>query len=120
MGRFKHAFICDMAETYHVFDWRALPLRTAATLAAGLREDSRAAMALKGQRASTETLMQAAALDYLALLWWSKTEDGAKNRRRPESVLQKITADPEEKESDVVVFDSIEAYEAARAKLIGG
>ncbi|MBO7722484.1 MAG: hypothetical protein J6S27_01735 [Thermoguttaceae bacterium] len=24
------ALICDLAETYHILDWRALPLRTAA------------------------------------------------------------------------------------------
>ena len=33
--------VCDMAETYHVLDWRALGLPLAATLAGGLRETSR-------------------------------------------------------------------------------
>lgn len=119
MGKYKHKFICDMAETYHVFDWRALPLSLAATLAGGLREDSRCAMALKGQRVSGDTILQAASLDYLALLWWAKTEDGAKGRNRPASVLSMFLND-QAKEPDAVTFDSVEAYEAARAQLVGG
>lgn len=35
------ALVCDMAETYHIYDMRALPVETLATLACGLREDSR-------------------------------------------------------------------------------
>lgn len=41
-------FICDMAETYHILDYRALPLKLVATLASGLREDSRIKMKLAG------------------------------------------------------------------------
>lgn len=40
--------ICDMAETYNIYDYRALPARRAATYAAGLREDSRIKMKLAG------------------------------------------------------------------------
>lgn len=35
------ALTCDMAETYHIYDMRALPVETLAVLACGLREDSR-------------------------------------------------------------------------------
>lgn len=37
----EDALICDLAETYHVFDYRGLPLKTAAALASGLRNDAR-------------------------------------------------------------------------------
>ncbi|MFQ9761829.1 MAG: hypothetical protein ACLRYE_00775 [Gemmiger formicilis] len=37
-ARFPDELTCDMAETYHALDWRALGLPLAATLAAGLRE----------------------------------------------------------------------------------
>ena len=40
-ARDEDALVCDMAETYHIFDYRALPLFLAARLACGLREDSR-------------------------------------------------------------------------------
>lgn len=50
--------VCDMAETYHVLDWRALGLPLAATLAGGLRETSRTCMALNHAPITTDTLLQ--------------------------------------------------------------
>ena len=47
--------VCDMAETYHVLDWRALPLRLAATLAAGLPETSRSLRKAAGRTVDFET-----------------------------------------------------------------
>ncbi len=35
------ALICDLAETYGIYDYRQLPLRTVAVLSAGLRDDAR-------------------------------------------------------------------------------
>jgi len=35
------ALICDLAETYGIYDYRQLPIRTVAVLSAGLREDAR-------------------------------------------------------------------------------
>ena len=49
--------VCDMAETYHVLDWRALGLPLAATLAGGLRETSRTCMALNHAPITTDTLL---------------------------------------------------------------
>ena len=45
---YRDELICDMAETYHVYDLRALPVETLATLAAGLRENSRVKMKMAG------------------------------------------------------------------------
>ena len=46
--------MCDLAETYGVLDMDALPARLVATLAAGLREDSRIITALRKKHAQTE------------------------------------------------------------------
>lgn len=46
----EDALICDLAETYHVLDYRALPLKTAAALASGLRADARIFEVLKKQK----------------------------------------------------------------------
>ena len=54
-AQYPEELTCDMAETYHVLDWRALGLPLAATLAAGLRENSRTRMALAGAKVPTET-----------------------------------------------------------------
>ena len=54
--------VCDMAETYHVLDWRAMGLPLAATLAGGLRETSRTCMALNHAPITTDTLLLGGAL----------------------------------------------------------
>lgn len=64
------ALTCDFAETYHVLDWRGLPMRLAATLAAGLREDSRIRMAQEGMRVSMHTLLLSTAVDMLTNIAW--------------------------------------------------
>ena len=46
----EDALICDLAETYHIYDWQSYPLGLIATLAAGLRDDSRIKMRLAGCR----------------------------------------------------------------------
>lgn len=60
-ARFPDELTCDMAETYHALDWRALGLPLAATLAAGLRENSRTRMALAGSVSTVDTLLLGAA-----------------------------------------------------------
>lgn len=44
----RDALICDMAETYHIYDVRALPVKMLATLACGLRDDSRIKLKITG------------------------------------------------------------------------
>ena len=44
----RDALVCDMAETYHVYDVRQLPVPLFATLAAGLRSNSRIRMKMAG------------------------------------------------------------------------
>lgn len=107
----EDALICDFAETYHVLDWRALPVRLAAVLAAGLPETSRTRMKLAGTKTPTPLLMQAAMVDRLSLLVWMQTKDGQKNRRRPKSIAEMLV-DPE-KSGAVQAFDSEEDFWAA-------
>lgn len=107
----EDALVCDFAETYHVLDWRSLPVRLAATLAAGLPETSRIRMKMAGVKTSASLLMQAAMVDRLSLLVWMQTKDGQKNRRRPKSVAEMLTG--EEKRSTVQAFDSEEDFWAA-------
>ena len=104
----EEELICDFAETYGVYDWRSLPLETAATLAAGLRENSRIKMLMRGERTDFNTLLLAAAVDRLTFLVWSKTKDGQKNRNRPKSILDGICK--QEKQSDILAFSTPEEF----------
>ena len=57
----RDALLCDFAETYGIYDFRALPAFTLATLAVGLRDDSRIKMKMHGTRITrTETLLAGA------------------------------------------------------------
>lgn len=113
----EDALICDFAETYHVYDYRRLPLRYAATLASGLRANSRIKMKKAGLRMPMDTLLNAAAVDALNFLVWSKSKDGAKGRNRPASIFAKLMND---EKNDVMAFDSGAAFEAARERILNG
>lgn len=115
----KDALLCDLAETYGVFDMRVLPVGTLAALASGLPNDSRIKRKLSGAAAPMEILLLAAAVDRLGLLVWAKTKDGQKNRNRPVSLVEQLTgAGTQKKKEDIAAFDSPEAFMAARAKIL--
>lgn len=110
--------ICDFAQTYHIYDLRALPLRTVAVLACGLGDDSRIKRKLSGQSLSMDTLLLARCSDILALILWSKCKPGT---RRPDSILQILTGSSERSINDEIMpFDSIEQFETARQKAMKG
>lgn len=110
----EDALICDFAETYHIYDYRGLSTKLAASLAVGLRDDSRIKMQFSGAKAPTEILLLAAAVDRLSLLVWAQTKDAEKGRNRPASILESFN--PREKNESV--FDSGEDYEKERERLL--
>lgn len=112
----RDALLCDMAQTYGVYDLRALPPTTVAALAVGLREDSRIKMQLGGIKVSRTEMLLAAMVDRLSLLVWTKTEDGRKGRNQPKSVLQIITG---ERKTDTVAFATEEEFVAAWEDITG-
>ena len=113
----RTALICDMAETYHIYDFKGLPARTSAALAFGLGPDSRIRRKMSGQKEDDKTLLLAMIADSLAFIAWTKTKDAQKNRTRPKSIYQMMTRDPAE---DIVAYSTPEEFWAARKELIGG
>ena len=116
IARNEAALECDFAETYHIYDYRELPVKRAALFAAGLSDDSRIKRELTGQKHPVETILLSHIADSLQMLVWFKTKDGQHNRNRPKSILQEIMKDPES--DKYMAFDSPEEYEAARRKII--
>ena len=114
----RTALICDLAETYGVLDYRALPVETLAALSVGLRENSRIKMKLSGAKVQLDFLLLAAAVDRLSLLVWSKTKDAEKGRNKPKSLVDVLNG--KVKESNVMAFDTAEEWEEAKARIIGG
>lgn len=114
----EDALICDFAETYHIYDWRGLPLSYAATLASGLRENSRIKMAITKRSVSLETLLMAATVDRLSYLLWANTKDAAKGRNRPASIVERLTS-VLGVDSDIESFASGADFQRERNKRLG-
>ena len=114
----EEALICDFAETYGIYDYRKLPLKTAAILASGLRDNSRIKIKLSGLNAAPEMILNAAIADRAGMLVWMQSKDGAKNRNRPASILDKIL-NPEKKKEDVTTFATGQDFEDEWNRLLG-
>lgn len=113
----EDALICDLAETYGLFDYQALQVKMLATLSNGLRDDSRIKMSLSGAMISTETMISAYCADNLALLVWLNTEDAKRNRNRPKSLVEALT------KTDTgtnAAFDTVEEFEIAKKRILEG
>ena len=107
----REALICDLAETYGIFDYRALPARLLAMLAVGLREDSRIKMRIEGQRVPRSELLLAAVLDKLSMIAWFLSEDGQNNVNRPTSMVEVLLGEPSSQDSAIESFDTAEQFE---------
>ena len=112
----KSALICDLAETYGVLDYKALPVELLATLCAGLRDDSRIRMKLAGINDTPLELMVAHIADNLSLLRWGFTEDGQKGKNRP-LLFTEIIGRERAQDTNRGYATGAE-FEAARAALI--
>lgn len=114
----QDALVCDLAEAYGVFDMRALPVMLLATLASGLREDSRIKMKLAGTEVPHTELLLAAAVDRLSMLLWFKTEDGRNGVNRPRSMVGILTG-TEPVQPREQGFVTAEDYEAEWERITG-
>ena len=110
----ENALICDLAETYHIFDYRQLPPSKVAIFCIGLRDDSRIKMKLSGSKVSPNILLLSGIIDRLNLLLWTKTKDAEKGWNRPKSILDQLY----DKESEVSAFASGEDFEKERQRII--
>lgn len=73
----RTAVLCDLAETYNVYDTQRFPARYIAMLACGLKPDSRIMQKMAGVQASPPNfLLYALIVDELRLLRYSFTGDG--------------------------------------------
>ena len=109
----RTAWFCDMAETYGIYDVRSLPLRTVAALSAGLRDDSRIIMKIRGEKVPRNELLIATVADGVNALLW---RFGA-YKDRPVSIVEALLgASVKKRNGGVVGFASPEDFEAAMAK----
>lgn len=116
----EDALICDLAETYQIYDYKQLPLNEVAVFAYGLRDNSRIKQMMSDQIVPLETTLLASIVDRLSLSLWLQTKDGQKGVNRPASIAdQLIKRDKSENdEKDYLVFESGEDFENYRKALL--
>lgn len=86
----EDALICDMAETYHIYNMEQLPVEYVAILANGLRDNSRIKMKAAGLRVDVMTLLLAHVADNTAINVYAKTKDAKHGRNKPKSLVKAL------------------------------
>lgn len=107
IGADRDALLCDLAEVYHIYDFRALPVLTLAALSVGLRPDSRIKMKMAGLTYISPIILLTACADQLALLRYSMT---AKKHDKP----PELYTDTLLKAEDAARGGDIEGFERAK------
>lgn len=120
MRKNRDALECDFAETYNIYDMRALPARRVALFAVGLRDNSRIKMLLADSKFTFSEILLINIYDVLNLELWTKTKDATKGKNKPESLYKKLMGinDQTKKESKNMTFNSAEEYEKIRRELL--
>lgn len=113
----EDALICDLAEVYHIFDYKQLPAYRVAVFSLGLSDSSRIKLKLTDRTVDFETMLLAGIFDKVSMLFWSKTKDAEKNKNRPTSVVEMLSG-KQENQSKVVSFESGKDFEANRQRIL--
>ena len=116
----EDALICDFAETYHIYDYRSLPVELVATYAVGLRDDSRIKIKMSGMKISFDKYLIAGLFDKVNWLCWTKTKDATHNSNMPTRILDLLLdLNAKSNNDDLMSYDSPDAFEEARRQLLG-
>lgn len=116
----EDALVCDLAETYGIYEYRDYPPTKIAVLAWGLSSDSRIKMALSGAKIPLSQLISAISADKLANLVWMQSEDGVNHKNPPTLITPILLGKEPEKQSNVIQYDSLEDFKTAMKRKYGG
>lgn len=109
----EQELICDLAETYQIYNYRAMPVRLVATLSAGLRDDSRIMMKLRGEKYSRELTTLAMILDGLTILRYQLFNI----KDQPKLMCELLYPDESDKAE---LFDSLDDFRAEWNRITNG
>ena len=115
----KDELTCDLADTYQIYNMKAYPVSFIATLAVGLKDSSRIKMKMANQKLTLEESLLAITFDKINALYWSFTEDGMKNRNRPQSVYDYLAGIHQNNDHNTVQgFNTPEEFETKRREIM--
>ena len=115
----EDALICDLAETYHIYDYRSLPVQLVATLSAGLRDDSRIKPRLSGSPVPLESVLLASIADRIEMFRYGFSENAKKGKQPPASLVEALCGKRKAKKKGVVSFATATEFEATLARIRG-
>ena len=115
----EDALICDLAETYHIYDYRSLPVKLVATLSAGLRDDSRIKLRAAGSPVSLNTILLASIADRVELFRYGFTSKAKDGTSAPVSIAETLLGGKKTNVRGVSSFATAEEFEAALARIRG-
>lgn len=108
--------MCDMAETYHIFNiYEHSPLMIA-RFCVGLRDNSRIKMKMANVKYEFKEILLMSVIDHLSIMAWQGTKDAQKGIGKPKSLISTLLEI--EKDEDIVSFSSSDEFEKARQELL--
>ena len=110
LAHYKSELVCDLAEYYHILDYRRVPGRTLGTLAVGLRAESRIGQIRDGVKATPEVLVLAKIYDVLVQVFGEKGSE-------PKSLFNSFIVKQEEQNKTPQAFTSGQDFEDAWRKI---
>ena len=110
------ALICDLAETYHILDYRSQPLKLVAALSAGLRDNSRIKMRLAELPVEPNTLMLATIADRIEAFRYSFSD----TKEMPPSLVDELMGNGKKVNTNGIAgFSTSSELESALARIRG-
>ena len=99
----EEELICDLAETYQIYDYRSLPVKLVAIFSCGLREESRIKRKLRREMPLEDktTKLLVTIYDNLNMISWQL---GGDENNRPESLFEKLYGKEEKKKNEPMRF----------------
>lgn len=117
ISRGEEELICDLAETYNIYDYRRLPAQQLAIFANGLKSDSRIMVKLSPYTVPIRDVLIASLIDEIRAFRYSFSKDAKTGSNAPEMLVRALQRNPEKQKSKVIAFDSSEDFEKRIAEL---
>lgn len=113
LAHYKSELICDLAEYYHILDYRGVPGRLLGTLAVGLRAESRIGQIREGLKTGPSTIMLVKIYDILAQVF-------SKDGKAPTPLLNKFIIEEKDPSKTPRTFKTGEDFKEAWRKINKG
>lgn len=110
----ENALICDLAETYKIYDYKEIAANKVAIFAIGLRDDSRIKMKITNQKIDFKTLLLAKLVDNFNLFLWSRSKDSKTGANKPKSIIGHLY----EEDNQISTFKTGKDFEIEKARIL--